>query len=86
MAKRRAEGFSQSEGSDLVAVAARNPETGPPLAGQYGVDHLTNWQALIDRRDVDTVAICTHIAPSGDHGFIQPYTNSAPLDQGFVVG
>ncbi len=60
MAKRRAEVFSQAEGCDLIAVAARNPETGPPLAGQYGVDHLTDWQALIDRRDVDAVAICTH--------------------------
>ena len=60
MAKRRAQLFTQTEGFELTAVAARNPDTGPPLATQYGANLITDWQTLQDRKDVDAVVICTH--------------------------
>ena len=60
MANRRAESFDAQEGCGIVAVAARNPETGPPLAERHGADLLTDWQALVDREDVDALVICTH--------------------------
>ena len=60
MARRRAEIFDNLEEFELVAVAARNPETGPALAEKHGVDLLTDWQALMDRQDVDAVVTCTN--------------------------
>ena len=60
MAKRRAQTFAQMDACVVTAVAARNPETGPPFAAQYGVDLLTDWRVLTEREDVDALVICTH--------------------------
>ena len=75
MARRRAEIFDNLEEFELVAVAARNPETGPALAEKHGVDLLTDWQALMDRQDVDAVVTCTN---NDSHGPIA----AAALDAG----
>ncbi len=60
MATGRMEAFSKLEGCELVALAARNPETGPPLAQRYAIDLHTDWQELVGREDVDAVLVFTH--------------------------
>ena len=60
MATRRMTAFSRLAGCEMVALAARNPETGPPLAERYGLALLTDWRDLVAREDVDAVVICTH--------------------------
>ena len=60
MAGARAESFGKTEGFQLTAVAARNPETGPALAAAHGLLLETSWQRLVDRDDVDAVVITTH--------------------------
>ncbi|NKB71242.1 MAG: hypothetical protein GKR89_29570 [Candidatus Latescibacteria bacterium] len=60
MAKRRAAAFAAMEGWQLAAVAARNQQTGAPLAAVHQVPLLASWQELIGRADIDAVAICTN--------------------------
>ena len=60
MAERNAERFAQTEGFCLTAIAARNPQTGPALAAKHGVECLPHWQRLLDRADIDAIAICTN--------------------------
>lgn len=67
MAKARMQAFAGLEGCELVALAARNPETGPPLAAQYRIDLHTDWHELVGRRDVDAVLVTTH---NESHGAI----------------
>lgn len=52
--------FSQTDGFELAAIAARNPKTGPSLAQKHGADYLPTWEALIEREDIDAVVICTY--------------------------
>jgi predicted dehydrogenase len=66
MARRRAQAFADLEGSTVQAVAARNYDTGAPLADGMGVE-LTNWEQLVERDDIDAVAACTN---NDSHGTI----------------
>lgn len=58
MASHRAERFGEIPEFQVVALLARNPETGPALAGKLGVRLATNLSDLLE--GVDAVAICTH--------------------------
>ena len=60
MASRHAQSFSQTDGFELIAIAARNPETGPALANKYAVDYLPTYRDMLKRDDIDAVAICTY--------------------------
>ena len=65
MATSRMEAFSRLDGFELVALAARNPQTGPPLAQRYQVALHADWQELVAREDVDAVLVFT---PNESHG------------------
>ena len=60
MASRHAQNFSQTDGFKLIAIAARNPETGPALANKYAVDYLPTYRDILKRDDIDAIAICTY--------------------------
>lgn len=60
MARSRARAFSGLERCDLVALAARNQETGAELADEHELEFVADWQGLVDRDDVDAVAVCTN--------------------------
>lgn len=60
MASRHAQHFSQTDGFELIAIAARNPETGPALANKYGIDYLPAYRDILKRDDIDAIAICTY--------------------------
>ena len=91
MARRRAAAFAAMEGCKLTAVAARNAHTGAELAQRHEVELLGHWQALIERADIDAVAICTNNdshAPitaaalkAGKHVFLE-YPLARRLDEG----
>lgn len=66
MARHHAHGFSQTEGCELVAIAARNPETGPALAHAHGVDFFPTYREMLNRDDIDAIAICTHNDTHGE--------------------
>ncbi len=66
MARHHAQCFSQTAGFELVAIAARNTETGPALANAHGVDHLPTYREILMRNDVDAIAICTHNDTHGE--------------------
>ena len=91
MAQRRAAAFAAMEGCKLTALAARNERTGVELAQRHEVELLSHWQALIERADIDAVAICTNNdshAPiaaaalkAGKHVFLE-YPLARRLDEG----
>lgn len=60
MAKRNAQMFSQTAGYDLVAIAARNSETGPALAQKYDIEFVTQWETLCNRDDIDAIVISSN--------------------------
>ena len=60
MAGHRAATFSSLDGCELVALAARNSETGAELAGRHNLTFTADWQELVRREDVDAVAVCTN--------------------------
>ena len=57
---RHAERFSETETVEVVAIASRNAETGAALAEKHGAEFIPDWQALVQRDDIDGVVICTH--------------------------
>ena len=57
---RHADKFSEMEAAEVVAIASRNPETGTALAERHGAEFIPDWQALVQRDNLDGVAICTH--------------------------
>jgi len=65
MAKRNAQTFSKTPGYNVVAIAARNPETGPELAQSHGVEFVPQWQTLCNRNDIDALVIATNNASHG---------------------
>lgn len=91
MAQRRAAAFAAMEDCKLTALAARNARTGAELAQRHEVELLDHWQALIERVDIDAVAICTNNdshAPiaaaaleAGKHVFLE-YPLARCLDEG----
>ena len=60
MAKRNAQTFSQTSGIELVAIAARNPETGPTLAQEYKIEFVPQWETLCNRNDIDAIVIASN--------------------------
>ena len=66
MARHHAQCFSQTEGYELVAIAARNPETGPALAHAHSADFLPTYREMLTRDDIDAIAICTHNDTHGE--------------------
>ena len=64
------EGFAAVEGCEPVAVSARNAATGSKLARQYRLELLGDWRELVQRDDVDAVAISTlhSVAPRRSAG------------------
>lgn len=94
MAQRRAAAFAAMEGCQLTALAARNERTGAELAQRHEVELLAHWQALIERADIDAVAICTNNdshAPiaaaalkAGKHVFLE-YPLACCIDEGEVL-
>ena len=75
---------------DLVAIAARNPETRAALAERFGVEHTQDWESTVARADVDAVIVTTHPdthAPmgatalaAGKHLFSESPLALTPLD------
>ena len=55
-----AEQFSKIDTTGIVAIASRNRRTGGRLARRHGAEFVTDWQDLVQRNDVDGVAIFTH--------------------------
>ena len=55
-----ADRFSEMETVEVVSIASRNRETGAALAEKYGAAFSPDWQALVQRDDIDGVVICTH--------------------------
>ena len=90
MAVARAERIAARSDMELVAIAARNPETRAALAGRFGVEHSDDWPATIARPDVDVVIVTTHPdthAPmgtaalsAGKHLFSESPLALTPLD------
>ena len=66
MANHHAQSFSQTGGFELIAIAARNPETGPALANKHGVDYLPTYRDMLKRDDIDAIAICTYNDTHGE--------------------
>ena len=48
------------EAAEVVAIASRNAETGNALAEKHGAEFIPDWQALVERDNLDGVLICTH--------------------------
>ena len=57
---RHAERFSEMETVEVVAIASRNAETGAALAEKHGAEFIPDWQALVQRDNLDGIVICTH--------------------------
>ena len=57
---RHVERFSEMETVEVVAIASRNAETGASLAEKHGAEFIPDWQALVQRDNLDGVVICTH--------------------------
>ena len=60
MATSRMEAFAKQEDCELVALAARNPQTGPALAQRHEIELHADWRQLVAREDVDAVLVFTH--------------------------
>jgi biliverdin reductase len=67
MARSHAAAFHQLDGIRIHAIAARNKETGPPLAEEFGAAFFPDWESLISQADLEAVAICTN---NDSHGQI----------------
>ena len=57
---RHADRFSEMETVEIVVIASRNRETGAVLAEKHGAEFIPDWQALVQRDNIDGVVICTH--------------------------
>lgn len=66
-ARTRTAAFHQDTRAHIAAIAGRNSEKTAALAQPCGAVALTDWQALIQREDVDLVVIAT---VNRDHGAI----------------
>ena len=84
MAGHRAATFSSLDGCELVAVAARNSETGAELAGKHDLTLTADWQELVRREDVDAVAVCTN---NDSHAVMAsaPYIRGGPRNSDSVL-
>ena len=55
-----AEQFAKIDTAKIVAVASRNRHTGTQLARRGGAEFVPEWRDLVQRGDVDGIAIFTH--------------------------
>jgi predicted dehydrogenase len=62
--RKHAQTIRRTPGAELTAVVDCVPATAKDLAEEYGVPPVLSVEEVLDRDDVDAVAICT---PSGDH-------------------
>jgi predicted dehydrogenase len=60
MARTRAAAVGATPRARLVAVASRNAETGAALAADHGCAFAGGVESLLERPDLDAVAVCTH--------------------------
>ena len=67
MAAHHAERFSAIDAVEPAAIASRNPDTGRRLAQKHQMEFMPDWQALVQRDDLDGIVICTH---NDSHGAI----------------
>lgn len=67
VAKLRAEALLQDERSHLVAIVGHTAEKTEAFAKDYQTEAVSSWHSLVEREDVDLVAICTI---NRDHGAI----------------
>ncbi|MEH2288762.1 Gfo/Idh/MocA family protein [Nostoc sp.] len=66
-AKFRAEALLHDERSQLIAVVGHTKEKTETFARECQIEVLSTWQELVEREDIDLVAICTI---NRDHGAI----------------
>ena len=66
MARRRARNFQKIPYSEVTSIAARNPETGTSLADEIECRLHSDWRILIESKEVDALAVCTHNALHGE--------------------
>ncbi len=67
VARLRAEALQGSDRASLVAVAGHHPAETQAFAAQYNAVAVDDWQALIDRSDLDLIVVC-HI--NRDHSTV----------------
>lgn len=89
-----AEQFSKIDTAGIVAIASRNYRTGERLARRHGAEFMPHWRDLVQRDDVDGVAIFTHndshaeiaiaALEAGKHVFTE-YPLAGSVDQGETV-
>lgn len=94
MATRRMERFAQQSDCQLVALAARNRQTGRELAQRFAADLHDDWRALVERSDLDAILVFTHnelhgaistaALDSGKHVFSE-YPLARHLDEGSAL-
>ncbi|WP_242023980.1 Gfo/Idh/MocA family protein [Nodosilinea sp. FACHB-13] len=58
VARLRADALRASDRASLVAVAGHNTADTQAFAAQYNAVAVDNWQALIDRSDLDLIVVC----------------------------
>lgn len=78
MAGARADHFLETEDSSVVAVAARNPETGSALAARCEAKLYPDWKDMLTQAPLDAVFVATHNALHGEIAL-------AALEQGIAV-
>lgn len=57
--------IGETDGAELVACCDLNQDNGNAYAAKYGCDYYQDYAEMLQRDDIDAVAICT---PSGLHG------------------
>ena len=60
MARQRLANFAQLPDCRPLALAARNPDTGPGLAAKYDLAYSPDWQDLVANDALNAIAICTN--------------------------
>ena len=63
-ARYHAQAIAQARGARLAAVCRADPARAREAEAEFGVPCETRYDALLARKDVDAVCLCT---PSGDH-------------------
>ncbi len=86
--KNQARVFSQLHQTKLMCVCDANPKTASTIGSQFNVEHTTDLNSVLSRRDIDAVTICTptvthrdvatRALEAGKHVLVEkPMTNTA---------
>lgn len=86
--KNQARVFSQLHQTKLMCVCDANPKTASTIGSQFNVEHTTDFNSVLSRRDIDAVTICTptvthrdvatRALEAGKHVLVEkPMTNTA---------